>query len=193
MGVHYGKVSLLKDEFNLLDLTKWEIHSPAFGTITASSSLLSISNTTGSSTDYLGIHSIDQFPVGTSISVRSRGVAGRHHSLIGFGASPYFPFPHAGTSPGCTWYSRADALTSTISWRSENGVTGFYDSATENLTSFQIFKMIRVSSSEVQFYRNNVLEYAATGLVLANNYSVYFTNDGHTKPNTSEIDWVSVA
>ena len=193
MGIAYGQKPKLIDRFDFFDNTKWNVHGSTFGTVNAEAGLLAITNDSGGSTDYIGIHSIETFPVGTAITVGSRGVSGRHHSLIGFGASPFFPFPHAGTVPGVTWYSRADNLSSTISWRNETGTTGVYDSATENLTTFQIFRLVRVSSSSVEFYRNNVLEYTATGLTLANNYSVYFANDGHTKPNTTSINWISVA
>lgn len=193
MAVVYGQNSKLMDNFDIVDLSKWSIHGQSFGTVNASSSILTISNLTGGSNDCIGISSIQTFPIGTTITVRSRSASGRHHSLIGFGASPFFPYPHAGTAPGLTWYSRADTLSSTISWRNENGTTGFFNSPTQNLTTYQIFRIVRLSSTSVQFWRNNVLEYTATGLILANNYPVYFTNDGHTKPNVSEIDWISVA
>ncbi len=161
--------------------------------VTVNSGVLSISNTSGSSGQSIGVHSIKTFPVGMALSVRSVAVSGQHTALIGFGSSPFRPYPHGGTSPGCTWYARSGNLTSTMSWRSENGVTGTYDSATEDLTNYQIFKMIRTSSSTVEFYRNNVLEYTATGLVLTAEYPIYFSNDGHTKPNISYIDFMAVA
>jgi hypothetical protein len=193
MGITYGPASKLIDDFDFLDLNKWVVHGQSFGTVSANSSILSITNTSGGSNDCIGISSIQTFPIGTTITVRSRSSSGRHHALIGFGTSPFFPYPHAGTAPGLTWYSRADNLSSTISWRNENGTTGVFDAATENLTTYQIFRIVRLSSTSVQFWRNNVLEYTATGLILANNYPVYFTNDGFTKPNVSEIDYISVA
>jgi len=193
MSTHYGRVPLLLDNMEYLDYSKWGVHGSANGTVTASSGILTINNTSANAALYNGIYSLDTFPVGTAISVRSRGVTGRHHALIGFGASPYYPFPHAGTVPGCTWYSRADIQTSTLSWRSESGAVGSYDTVTENLTNFQVFKMIRTSSSIVEFYRDNILEYTATGLVLANDYSVYVSADGFMNPNTMYVDWISVA
>lgn len=193
MTINYGNIPLLLDNFDYLNTSLWGIHGSTNGTVTASSSTLTITNTSGISSNYLGLYSIQTFPVGTVISVRARSGTNRHHSLIGFGASPYYPFPHAGTSPGCTWYARADNQSSTLSWRNENGTTGYYDSVTENLTAYQVFKMIRVSSSTVEFYRNNILEYTATGLMLANNYSVYFSNDGFNNPNISYVDWISVS
>lgn len=192
MGIIYGKKPKLLDRFNSIDLSKWGTFGLSFGTIESVNGSCVISNTTGTNNDYIGIYSLESFPIGASITVKSRSVSGRHNSLIGFGSSPYHPYPHAGTAPGCTWYSRADDSTSTISWYNENATTGFYDGATENLTTFQILKMIRVSSSEVQFYRNNILEYTATGLILANDYPIYFSCDGWTKPNSAIIDFVSV-
>jgi hypothetical protein len=197
MGVAYGPSAKLIDNFDSLDLSKWNIHGESFGTVNANSGTLTISNTLGGASDFIGISTIQTFPVGSSLSVSSRSGSGRHHSLIGFGSSPFPPYPHGATGgsavPGLTWYARADNLSSTMSWRNENGTTGVYDSATENLTGQQIFRITRVSSSTVQFWRNNILEYTATGLVLANDYSVYFSNDGLIKPNISEINWVSVA
>jgi hypothetical protein len=193
MATVYGSIPLLFDHFNSLNSSVWNTHGSTYGTVSVSSSQLSIVNTSANASNYIGIHSIQTFSVGTTIVVRSRDSGGRHCSLIGFGTSVFFPFPHAtGGSYGCTWYSRGDVGTSTMSWRSENNVSGVYDSATEDLRQYQIFKMIRVSSSVVEFYRNDILEYTATGLVLANNYHVYFSNDGFSNPNSSLIDYISV-
>jgi hypothetical protein len=193
MGTTYGQTNRFIDNFEFLDESKWNVHGNTFGTVTSSNGELLITNTSGSSTSYIGVSTIQTFSVGTTITVRSRDLAGRHCSLIGFGASGFYPYPHAaGGNFGCTWYSRGDIGTSTISIRSENNATLTYEGVTQDLRQYQIFKLKRVSSSVVEFYRNDVLEYTATGLVLANNYSAYFSNDGWSNPNSTSIDYISV-
>ena len=63
---------------------------------------------------------------------------------------------------------------------------------TEDLTSYQIFKMKRISSSQVDVYREGVLERSITGLTLANDYQIYLSGDGYDSPNTLVIDYVKI-
>lgn len=194
MGIGYGPTPLFLDHFNgsSLDSSKWATFGDSYGTIAVNNSICTITNT-NVAYNWNGIYSLKTFGVGTIITVKSKNTSGRHASLIGFGESPWWAYPHAMSSGSAfTWYSRADAHTSTISWRSENGTTGSYSSATQNLTGDQVFKLVRVSSSVVEVYRNDVLEYTATGLVFANNHHLYFSLDGHTTPDVVEIDYITV-
>ena len=174
-----------------LNTSAWSTFGTSYGSVTVSGGICTITNTSGSSSNRIGIYTNKTFGVGMTLTVRSRNTSGRHSGLIGFGESPWAPYPHDGTSKGVSWYSRADDISSTLSWNDDNGTTGYYDSVTEDLRSWQTFKIIRVNSSSVEVYRNDSLEHTISA-TFANNYSVYFSTDGWYNPATIEVDWVQI-
>lgn len=177
-----------------LDTNIWSTFGTQHGSITVSNSECTINNSSGGNPDKIGIYSNIQFPVGMSISVRVKHTSGRHASLIGFGESVWEPYPHAGTSIGYTWYSREDNVSSTIgSYYDENGTTSpDFPTATQDLTNYQILSLYRVSESQVDLYRNGVLELSRTGVKFQNRYSVYFSADGWSNVNKSGMDNIIV-
>jgi hypothetical protein len=197
MGDYIGGLSDTFDGSSL-DTDIWSTFGTQHGSVTVSNGECIINNSSGGESDKIGIYSNIQFPVGMSISARVKNTSGRHSSLIGFGESVWEPYPHAGTSIGCTWYSRADNTSSTIgSYYDENGNTPpDFPQATQNLTNYQILSLYRVSESQVDFYRNGIFELSRTGVKFQNKYSVYFSADGYSNvysggmDNIIVIDWV---
>lgn len=195
MGVNYGPKPVLLDNFKLLDSNKWTTFGESYGDITVNNGELCINNTSNNSSYNMGIYSNQNFPIGTKITVRSKNTVGRHSFLIGIGlpSTSGEDAPHSTTGlPGCTWYGRADGISSIISWRDENNNSGYTASCTQDLRNYQVLSIWRKSSSEINIYRNNILEHSLTGLVLNNEYPVYFWNDGYYNPVTSYIDYISV-
>lgn len=188
------------DSFDVssLDTLKWSTFGEQFGSIVVNNGKCIITNSSGTGddkSDLIGIYSNWNFPVGSTILVRSRNTSGRHASLISFGESPWWPYPHTSdnnSNVSVTWYSRADTKTSTISCHDESNNKNSYQPDIQDLTEYQIFMMKRISSSKIEIYRNDVLEYIISGINISEKYPIYFSADGHTKPNTIEIDWVSV-
>ena len=201
MTVAYGRRPQLVDKFlgSSLDTSIWSTFGTSNGTITVTNNECTIKNTVSGSQTALayciGMYSNLSFPVGTSITVRSKNTSGRHASVIGFGNTPNGPYTHGQSIIGTTWYSRADVATSTISVYDENGSTaGGTSSVTQDLRNYQVFRIKRISSSQIEFYRNGVLEYSMTGILMADSYPVYFACDGWYSGNvTTVIDYVVVA
>lgn len=195
MATHYGIKPKLVERFSgdTLNTDIWDTFGDAYGSITVSNGECEIVNSTGTNTQWLGIYSIETFGVGMKLTVRSKNTSGRHASLIGFGESIWRPYPHAGNTVGCTWYSRADVPSSTIaSYCDEDGITGSSGSATQDLREYQTFSLERTSSSEVKFYRNEILEHTLSGAKFENNYSVYFSADGWSNVNRAGLDDIIV-
>lgn len=197
MATSYGKKPKIIERFadSQLNSNVWGVFGTSYGSITVNSNNeCEIRNASGGSSDRIGIYSQLTFPVGMSLTVRSKNTSGRHSSLVGFGESVWQPFPHGRSSIGCTWYSREDNVSSTIgSSFDENGnASSGGDAGTQDLRSYQVFRLERVSSSEVRFYRNEILEYTLTGVKFENNYSVYFSADGWSNSNRGGLDNVIV-
>ena len=192
---------LLYDDFTgaSLDTSTWSTFGTTYGSITVSNGICSVNNATGETGTTIGMYSNQTFGVGTTITVRSRIASGRHGAMIGFGASPYPAYPQYTSPPviGFSWYGRNDDSTSTINWYDENGTSSPGYSHTQNTNSFQVFKVVRESSTNFKVYRNDVLEANATA-TFAGNYSVFFTAEGWSNTNRSglddivEIDYIEV-
>jgi len=188
-GLELG-IKLEEDFIN--DLSKWTKFGEDAGSISLSNGELTITNE-GTGSQFIGVRSNVKLSVGESFEVRSKNTEGRHSALIAFGESPYSVYPHSQTGIGLTWYARAADQTSTMSYKDENNNTGYQENGiTENLTSYQTFKIVRVDSSTVELYRNDVLEHTFTGLTFNNDYYVYFSADDYTTPNTIIVDWVNI-
>jgi hypothetical protein len=200
MTVAYGRRPQLVEKFdgNSLDSSVWTTFGTNRGTITVANGECTVNNSARAGISLsacIGMYSNITFPVGTSITVRSKNTSGRHASVIGFGNAPNGPAPHAYSIIGTTWYSRADIATSTISIYDENGsITGGTSSVTPDLRNYQIFRIKRVSSSQIEFYRNGTLEHTFNGVAMSGNYPVYFSCDGWYNGNvTTVIDYIVVA
>jgi hypothetical protein len=63
MGIAYGNTPSLIDSFDSLD-SKWTIHGSEFGTVSVANSECTIANTLGTASQYIGISSVDTFPIG---------------------------------------------------------------------------------------------------------------------------------
>lgn len=182
------------DNFNGLTLNSsyWGTFGTSYGSISVNNGECTIRNATGNSNQLIGIYSLLSFPVGMSLTVRSKNTQGRHSSLIGFGGSPYTPYPHGGGSIGCTWYARADNASSNVSIRGENLATSFATPTSQDLRDYQTFRMERLSSTQIAIYRNDVLEHTFNGIPLANDYPVYFSADGWSNDNVGGTDNIIV-
>lgn len=190
----------LGDSFNdSLNPSIWSTFGTQYGSIVVSNGKCIITNSFGTSDNKIGIYSNKSFPVGTTIVVKSKNTSGRHASLIGFGESAWWPYPHGSgntTDVGVTWYSRSDSVTSTMSISDENGEKFSFQPESQDLSGDQILSIERTSSSEIRFYRNEVLEHTFSGLSISGEYPIYFSADGWFNENGSgdvviEIDWVS--
>jgi hypothetical protein len=201
MTVAYGRRPQLVEKFdgNSLDSSVWTTFGTNRGTITVANGECTINNSAHAGVSLsacIGMYSNITFPVGTSITVRSKNTSGRHASVIGFGNAPNGPYVHGQGIVGTTWYARADSVSSTISLYDENGSTagGNGSGATQDLRQYQIFQIKRVSSSQVEFYRNGILEHTITGAAFSGNYPVFFSCDGWYNGNvTTVIDYIVVA
>ena len=200
MTVAYGRRPQLVEKFdgNSLDSSVWTTFGTNMGTITvANGECIITNNVSGSRTGVsysIGIYSNLSFPVGTSITVRSKNTSGRHASVIGFGNVPNSPYPHVSSIVGVSWYARHDNVSSTVSIYDENGSITGDSNVAQDLRSYQVFRIKRISSSQIEFYRNGVLEYSITGILMANSYPIYFACDGWYSGNvTTVIDYIVVA
>ena len=191
MSVGYGRRPKIFDHFEYFNQNVWSVEGDTAGTVEFNDSVMKITNTTGVPTAFLGVVTIDTFPVGSSISASVKSSEGRHHALVGFGELPPAPYPHGETTKGCTWYARADNQTSTLSIHDENDYTT-YINVSDMTQSFNIVRMTRKSQSEVEFYLNGEHIHTFSGILLANDYKFYFTADGYYNPNSVEVDWVSI-
>lgn len=170
----------------------WDTFGEQHGSISISNGELTISQTSGggSGNNLIGIASKQKFPIGSSYRARVKNTSGRHAAVIGFGASPWPNYPHGGNDVGVTWYSRADNVTSVISYCDENLSKGSNSSITQDLRDYQEIEIYRVNETTVEIYRNDSLEHTITALEWEEDYSIYFSLDGHTTPNTVVIDWI---
>jgi hypothetical protein len=200
MSIAYGRRPQIVERFNgnSLDTSVWTTFGTNRGTISVANGECTINNSSYAGTSLsacIGMYSKLSFPVGTSITVRSKNTSGRHASVIGFGNAPNGPYVHGQSIIGTTWYSRNDAATSSITLYDENGsTTGGSNSVTQDLRQYQIFQIKRVSSSQIEFYRNGTLEHTITGVAFSGNYPVFFSCDGWYNGNvTTVIDYVVVA
>lgn len=200
MSVAYGRRPQIDERFqgSTLNTSLWTTYGTNRGTITVSNGECTINNSAKAGTSLsacIGMYSNISFPVGTSITVRSKNTSGRHASVIGFGVAPNGPYVHGQSIIGTTWYSRNDVATSTISLYDENGsTTGGTSSVTQDLRQYQVFRIDRVSSTQIKYYRNGILEYNLTGVLFANNYPIFFACDGWYNGNvTTVIDYIVVA
>jgi hypothetical protein len=154
---------------------------------------LTITNSTGSSTNYIGAASQVRFPVGTTFKARVKNTEGRHSAVVAIGESPFYPFPHAGGSNvGASLYSRADNISATMSLRRESGTTATGTPGVQDYRNYQILELRRVTADLIEFYVDGVKVGQFTTAGLTNDYFVYFSADGHTKPNTIVVDRVEV-
>lgn len=180
-------------EGSSLDMSRWTVINPNYGTVSVSESECTLTNT-ALTNQVFGIYSNFKIPVGATLEVRSKNTQARHAALIGIGQSPWAPFPHGtiGSSVGLTWYSRADNITSTISLRDEyNSITSYSD-ATQDLREYQVFKIRRATASDFEIYRNDILEKIIQGYVLEEDYYIYFSSDGWGNSNLGGLDTITV-
>lgn len=200
MSIAYGRRPQIVERFNgnSLDTSVWTTFGTNRGTISVANGECTINNSSYAGTSLsacIGMYSKLSFPVGTSITVRSKNTSGRHACVIGCGVAPNNPYPHASNIVGTTWYARNDDVSSTISIYDENGsTTGLTGNVTQDLRQYQIFQIKRVSSSQIEFYRNGTLEHTITGAAFSGKYPVFFSCDGWYNGNvTTVIDYVVVA
>ena len=194
MGTSYGIKPTLREKFQgtSLDTSVWTPFGLEFGSITVANGECTITNTSNNSSAEIGMYTNVSFPIGMILTVVSKNIDGRHSSVVGFGTSPYVPYPHARATTACTWYSRADVPNSTGSYNDENNNTGTISGIHDNLTNYQTFTIERVSSTNVKFYRNGSLQWDLSGPVFANDYPVYFSADGWSPTNTIKISGVVI-
>jgi len=189
-----SNVPIINEDFssNSLDTNLWGVFGNSFGSVTVSNGECEIRNSTGGSDDNVALYSEFLLPVGSKLTVRSKNTQGRHAAVLGFGNSPYYPYPHARSQIGTTWYSRADDVSSTVSFKDENNETNTSNGVTQDLRSYQVFELRRRNDFLIEYYRNGTLEYSNSSRVFANEYPVYISADGWSNTNVSGLDNVIV-
>ncbi len=175
-----------------LDTDKWTEIGASFGSISVADGYLNIVNQTGGSSSFIGAATKDfRLQVGQIIETRVKNTSGRHSAVIAFGQANWYPYPHGG-SIGASLYSRADAKTATISLRRANNTTSSGSPTIQDYTDFRVLKMFRLTQDLIEFYADGTKVGQFTDAGLSAGYAVYYSYDGHTKPNTAVIDYLLV-
>ncbi len=190
-----SNIKALYDDFseNPLNSDIWETFGEEHGSISIDNGELTISQTAGGTgINLIGIASKAKFPVGSIYRAKVKNTSGRHAAVIGFGQAPWPNYPHGGNNIGLTWYSRADNISSVISYCDENISKGSFNDITQDLRDYQIIEFHRIDETKVEIYRNQVLEKTINNLKWEDDYSFYISLDGHTRPHTVVVDWVEV-
>ena len=182
---------VLYDDFlgESLDTEKWETFGTGYGSISVDGGECTISNNTGSSLQFIGMADKTEISVGMLLRARVKNASGRHASMVAVGEGPWYPYPHGG-SRGTSLYSRADAGTATISLRDDDGSTKTGTPGITDYREYQTVELHRNTKDLIEFYVNGAKVGQFTDANLADFYRVYFSADGHTKPNVIVIDWV---
>jgi hypothetical protein len=185
-----------------LDTGKWFTIGTNYGTISESDGTLFIENSSGGDDDAIGIVSEDKvISVGEKAVARSRNPSGRHSTLLAIGSDTgssdgskgyFYPYPHSAGGPGVSYYGRADNDTSTFSKHDENGNKEFSEYGSHPAQSeFIKVEIHRPDDSTVEIYINGTLAHTWSG-AFTEDYHVYFSTDGHTKPSRIYVDYVYV-
>lgn len=191
----------LYDDFTSteVDTDLWDIVDPSntndYSIVNGQFRISNESGTTGSSNvPVVGIVSKITFPIGTVIRTRVRNPLGRHASIVAMSKDiPTSPFPHSGTVPAISIYSREDNNTIVYgSYRDELGNTGSLDRTSDNIREFEVVELRRELDGSVTFYRDSVLVHTTRGAVFTGDYFVYFMVDSWTLTTKLDIDWVEV-
>jgi hypothetical protein len=184
----------LTDDFSgdSLDTNKWTAFGESYGSISVSGGQCTITQTSGGggNQNIIGIASLLIFPVGVSYKARVRKTSNRHAG-IGFGMSPYYPYPHDGAAGvyGASIYLRI-GRTEVTSYKDENNSAEALE-LTDYGTSWVTLEIKREDKNTIKFYINDTLVNTVTAL-FENKYPIYFSADGYVAPNDLIIDWAKV-
>ena len=185
------------DDFDedTLDTTKWNSFGEEFGTITTSNGELTISNTSASADNFIGINSnFNYMDIENILHARSKITSNRHSTLIGFADDPFKPFPHGDVlTNGTSWYGRADDQTSSVSWANDEN-SDYTSEVTHDPRDYNVYEIKKISADLITYYKSGILEYTLddSDYIYPDTLPVYFSTDGYGNPDTLVVDHVFV-
>ena len=179
-----------------LDTSKWDKFGTEFGDITVNLGELIISNLTGTSSDFIGIYSnINYMDFGKILTTRSKMKNGHHSTILGYASNPYRPYPHGDSlTDGFSWYGLATNNTSTMSFAFGTEKTSYNLESLHDVKTYSVYNAELISQDSLKIYKDQTLKYTQANRLYIPNYAlpIYYSSDGHTKPNTVISDYVFV-
>lgn len=185
------------DDFTSYDTNKWEEFATSGITYSISSQngeLQLLGTSASSQSKFAGIRSKQQFPVGSKLRTRVKMTQGQHLAF-GFANSNSSISGHSNSTPAVSWYMRTrdwGSYTTVGSYRDENGNTDLAYYSDIDHRTYKVLEMERVDASTVTFKVDDVLVHTTTGIVLTEDYSVFFALDSYAMPSEMFVDWVEI-
>jgi hypothetical protein len=184
---------LFEEDFSDGTLGQFSVYGNNNGTVSVSGEEVTISNTSGSSTSYIGIETDVKFPVGTKLIAQSKNTEGRHAAVVGLSdPREREPYPHAENNPGpaASIYARADTPDSVTSVDSDTDQTRF-SVFSQDPRNYQVWEIERPDSDTVKYYVNGELV-KTYNVNFGRDCRVYFCADGYSNPCSLVINEVFV-
>lgn len=196
-NIKVGKVvdtTLIYDDFNsaTIDTDMWYIIGSQYGSISTSNSELTISNTSNTQSNIIGLLSKEKYPVGTRFITRVKHVSGQHVCYVGmFENSPTTIGAHGSATRGISFYGRASSNETVGSYRDENDDGGYAFGSYIGVNTYYKVEMYRESATVIKFYVNDQLIHT-TNQPFANDYYFFVGGDAYSTPNTLVVDYVNI-